>query len=900
MPPVLRLASAALLLLAAGASAQDVPADSLRPALADSLAAPRDTLDGPPESDGPPLDLGVPVAPAAEGGLEAPVTFAARDSLRIVFAPRDSVGQDTGDVLSLYGEAQASYEAATITAGQLVYRSAAEVLFAEPLASDSGAVGRPQFSREDESFTGERFEYNLTTRRGRVVRARTQIQDGYLLGGILKQQDAHVVFGKDVAYTTCDLDHPHYALVAGRVKVIDGEKVFTGPIQLRLLGIPMPLILPFGYIPTAEGRRSGPLAIGYGQESGFGLFLENLGWYWAISDYLDAQVAGKLGTQGSFQVRALTNYRRRYHYDGALSLSLGRLRSGESTDPTFAPVIPFGVNWRHNQTFPAGQRLTGSVDFQSRSQRLVSTNLGDELRQSTTSTVAYSQSWNSVGRSLTTSLRAYQDLTGGALTLNLPTLSFSQQRRFPFRSGRDDHWYEKISVAYTNQSTNTYQFTPVSDSTGVSGLEALFNPALFRQAVCAPDEPICDAQRFSYQVQQNVPVQASFSVPQFNLTLSPNLTYAETWTGESTQKTYVDSTRTVRTTQVPGFTAVRRLQASLSASTELYGTLPLRIGSLDGIRHTVRPSLSLQFEPNYDRFGFVREVQVDSTGRTQQYAINPTIPLGPTQALSFGVENAFLYRTARTDSTGEVQRATHQLLSVSVNGGYNVAAEERPLRDLSVSFSSQFLGARASGSAGYSFYAIDTTGTILGTSYLDTDGRPLRLTRASARISRTFQSGRRSGASDVRAVTTGLVPGVDYDPSAFLPQSAFVGYVDYAAPWSFSLDLTTAYNPSPRAREPWTAALSVTSFNARLTPNWSVTGSTGLDLITLEPTTTRLGLRRDLHCWEMAINWSPIGQVKGFTVSLFVKSGYLSDFLRLDVPRSVVRSVPLNLSGVGL
>ena len=415
---MLRLLPILLLLLSAHAAAQDAPADTAQAPvpLADSLGGRlqgRDTLGlgarPPAAPGGAPASYGVPVAPAADGGLEAPVTFAARDSLRIVFAPRraprDSAESPDGDVLSLYGEAEATYEDATITAALLQYKASAEVLRAEPAASDTGAVGVPQFARGQEAFSGERFEYNLATRRGRVLRARTQVQEGYLLGGILKQQDEHVVFGQDVAYTTCDLDHPHYALEAGRVKVVDGEEVFTGPIQLKLLGVPMPVILPFGYIPTAEGRRSGPLAVGYGQESGFGLFLENLGWYWAISDYLDAQVAGKVGTQGSFQVTALTNYRKRYAYDGALSVSVGRLTSGERTDPTYAPVIPFGVNWRHNQTFPAGQRLTGSVNFQSRSQRLVSTNLGDELQQSTSSTVSYNQSWNSVGRSLSASLR---------------------------------------------------------------------------------------------------------------------------------------------------------------------------------------------------------------------------------------------------------------------------------------------------------------------------------------------------------------------------------------------------------------------------------------------------------------------------------------------------------------
>ena len=882
---------AALLLLAlvgAGPAAAQVPGVFIPPGVADTLTIPR--LDGSGfdslrVSNAPPLDLGVPIAPAAEGGIEAPVLFGARDSLRIVLAPRDSAA--SGDVLALFGDAQAGYEEATITAARLEYRAADEVVRADPLASDTGAVGLPLFVRGSERFTGRRFEYNLTTRRGRVLQARTQIEDGLLLGGVLKQQDAHVVFGRDVAYTTCTLDHPHYAVEAGRVKIVDGEEVFTGPIQLKLLGIPMPVLLPFGYIPTAEGRRSGPTRIDYGQESQFGLFLEGIGWYWAISDYLDAQVTGKIGTEGSFQITGVTNYRKRYAYDGALSVRSGRLRSGESTDPTFAPAIPFGVTWRHNQTFPAGQRLSGSVDFQSRSQRLVSANLGDQLRQSTTSTVAFSQSWNRAGRSLNASLRAFQDLTGGALTLNLPTVSFSQQRKFPFRRGRDDRWYEKISVAYTNQAANTYQFTPLNDSTGVSGFEALFDPGQFQLATG-------DAQRFSYQVQQEVPVSASFSVPRFNLSISPSLRFAETWASESVLRTYVDSLGRAVESRQPGFTAVRRAQASLSAATELYGTFPLRVGPVDGLRHTVRPSVGLSFEPNYDAFGFVREVQTDSTGRTQRYGINRTIPVGPTQRVSFGVENAFLLRTVRTDTTGAEQRTTSQVLSVSVNGGYNLAAEERPLDDLRVSFNSRIFGAQASGSAQYSFYALDTLGTITGDSYLDLTGRPARLTRASVRVGRSFRSRGGTGRRpDVRAVTAPVDPGVAYDPAALTPQSAVVGYVDYSAPWSFSLDVTASYNPSPTGREEFTAALGVNSFNARLSPNWSVTGSTGLDLKTLEPTTTRLGLRRDLHCWEMAINWSPIGQVRGFSVSLYVKSGYLRDLLRLDVPRSVVRSVPL-------
>ena len=883
-----RLLPLALLLVAASAAAQDAPADTSGAA----LAAADSTLPAAPAA--PALDLGVPLAAPAEGGLEAPVAYAARDSLRIVLAPRDSVAEGAApdDVVTLYGETQATYETATIQAGRLRYRSAAETIDADPLESDSGAVGLPQFADGEESFTGRRFTYNLKTRRGRVVRARTQIQDGYLLGGVLKQQDAHVVFAQDVAYTTCSLDHPHYAVEAGRMKVIDGERIYTGPIRLKLLGIPMPVFLPFGYIPAAEGRRSGPLPVTYGQESGYGLYLGNVGWYWAGSEYLDGQVTGKVGTQGSFQLDGRVRYSRRYAYGGEVGLSYGRLRSGEPTDPTFQLSTPVGVRWSHNQTFPGGQRLTASVNIDSRSARRVAEDVSTQVSQSTSSSVSYQQAWPSVGRSLNVSGRVFQNFAGaGSTTLNLPTLSFSQQRRFPLKRGRDDRWYEKVSVSYDARATNAFQYTPYADSLGVSPLDALFSREAFVRGTCSPDNPLaaCDGQRFDYDVVQTVPVQASFSVPRFNLSFGPQFTYTETWTGESTLRTYDPDRQRAVVSQEPGFTAVRRLVASASASTEFFGTFPLRVGPLDGVRHVVRPRASFSFEPDYSGLGFIREVQVDSTDRRERYAIHPTIPVGPTRTLSFSVDNTFLARTAREDSTGEVQRTTTQVLDLGLSGGYNFADDVRPFRDVSARATSRLFGVQASGNATYSVYSAEVLDDP-GRTYFSETGRPIRLTSAGLRFSRSFQSGRGGGAPDVRPVVA-APPGVAYDPALVGPQSATVGYLDYSAPWSFSLDVTVAHRPS--APDATTATLNVNQFNARLSPNWSVTGSTGLDLTSLRPTTTALGFRRDLHCWEMAVSWQPIGLVKGFSVSLYVKSGYLRDFLRLDVPRSVSRAVPL-------
>ena len=880
------------LLCGVGARAQDVPPDTLadRSAAVDSLArpVPADTVDTLRPAS--PLTLSVPRAPAADGGLDQPIRYTATDSLRITLAPRGAPADGPGDVVSLFGNVQSEYEGAQISAGRVDYEAGRELLRASGLPSDSGSVGAPQYQGEEGQFSGREVVYNLRTRRGRVTGARTAIDDGFLLGGILKQQDEHVVFAQNAAYTTCELDHPHYALEAGRIKVVDGERVYTGPVRLRLLGIPMPLILPFGYFPAAEGRRSGPLKIDYGTETSYGVYLDG-GWYWAISDYLDAQVRGKGGTEGSFNLSGQVRYNRRYAYSGQVSLDYGRLVSGESTDPDYAPRTPLGLRWSHNQTFPAGQRLTASVNLQSVSQRLVTANVSDQIQSSTSSSVSYSQQWSRVGRSLSASLQAFQDFANNRTTATLPQVTVSQQRVFPFRRGRDDRWFEKISLSYSGNAQNAFAFQPLSDSTGISALDALFSASAFQEATCTdPTGATCNATRFDYLVTQSIPISASFSVPRYNLTLGPNLTYTETWTDEAVVQTYDATLGRAVTTREPGFTPFRRFVASASVGTELFGTFPIRVGALDGVRHTITPQASLSFEPDYADLGFVKEVQADSTGRTTRYAINSSIPTDPTRALSFSVQNTFVGRTVRTDSTGEERRQTRQLLSLSFSGGYNFAAEREPFRPVSARFTTTAYGFNANGSASYSAYAVDTLGTPTPLTYFETSGRPLRLTNASLNISRSFQSARRAGPRDERPVLGQPFAGDPYDPSSVIPRRTVVGYVDYAAPWSVSVGLTLNRSSSGFGEPTTLATLDLSQFNARLTPNWSVTGSTGIDLTSMEITTTRLGLRRDLHCWELAMNWQPIGITKLFSVSLYVKSGFLRDILRLDVPNSTVRT----------
>ncbi|PSQ90131.1 MAG: hypothetical protein BRD43_02675, partial [Bacteroidetes bacterium QS_4_64_154] len=74
-----------------------------------------------------------------------------------------------------------------------------------------------------------------------------------------------------------------------------------------------------------------------------------------------------------------------------------------------------------------------------------------------------------------------------------------------------------------------------------------------------------------------------------------------------------------------------------------------------------------------------------------------------------------------------------------------------------------------------------------------------------------------------------------------------------------------------------------------LTPKWSLEGRTGYDLIQNELSTTSINMSRDIgrcSCWVMSFSWVPFGQRQSYSFNLQVKSGQLSQLLRLQIPRS--------------
>jgi hypothetical protein len=94
--------------------------------------------------------------------------------------------------------------------------------------------------------------------------------------------------------------------------------------------------------------------------------------------------------------------------------------------------------------------------------------------------------------------------------------------------------------------------------------------------------------------------------------------------------------------------------------------------------------------------------------------------------------------------------------------------------------------------------------------------------------------------------------------------------------WSTSASFSFAYNnanPNNSQKTFWMSSNST----IQLTQNWKIQYNARFDLIEQNLVSHTFSVYRDLHCWEMSINWTPSGYASGLYLRLNVKSPNLSD-----------------------
>jgi hypothetical protein len=194
----------------------------------------------------------------------------------------------------------------------------------------------------------------------------------------------------------------------------------------------------------------------------------------------------------------------------------------------------------------------------------------------------------------------------------------------------------------------------------------------------------------------------------------------------------------------------------------------------------------------------------------------------------------------------------------------------------------------------FSPYALEPTGESgdrfrLADRYLAAENplTPVRLTRFRLNVSNSFDGGAQRGRSSGqrRQRSRGgrsRAGGGRSSPSASGP----TGYLKASIPWSLGFDFSYSFSKPRKSIRNQNATLN-TRFSLNVTPRWYLEGRTGYDFIQDEVATTSININRDIggcRCWVMSFSWVPFGARQSYSFSLQVKSGQLSQLLRLQIP----------------
>ena len=270
------------------------------------------------------------------------------------------------------------------------------IVFAKSLVNDTTGekYGFPLFIENDKSFNSEEITYNFNTKKGIIKEVRTQEGEGYIIGKKVKKNSDDIIYTSRGRYTTCDADTPHFSIRANKIKTIPNNKIITGPAFLEFSGVPT-LALPFGFFQIKNKHQ-----VSYFQYMGNQLikdFLNNGGYYFALNDYIDLSLIGDIYSKGSWNLRAISNYKKRYRFNGNFNLSYSKLKTGSKLLDNITERRDFFIKWMHQQDPKASlnNRFSANINIGSSTfQQNNSLSDKDYLSNTYSSNISYSKNGN--------------------------------------------------------------------------------------------------------------------------------------------------------------------------------------------------------------------------------------------------------------------------------------------------------------------------------------------------------------------------------------------------------------------------------------------------------------------------------------------------------------------------
>lgn len=785
--------------------------------------------------------------------------------------------------ITLYNEAELYYEDIELKAGIIVMDYEKKEVYAGRIKDSTGAYTQfPTFKQGQNVVEPDSIRFNYETKKALVWNSRTEQMDFRIKAAITKRENDSVYYMKDAKFTTSkDIDDPEYYFLTKKVKFVPKQKVVVGLTNMVIADVPTPIILPFAFFPMTDKSQSGLLLPSYGQNNQRGFFLQNIGYYFALSDNYDLTLTGDYYTNGSYALRGESRYAWRYKFQGNLNVRFENQIMGERGFPDYSKTRIYNIQWSHAQDakaaassrFSASVNLGSSRYFQSSINMI---NVGSQMNNTMNSSVSYSKTFEGIPAvNMSIAATHNQNSQTQQINMSLPTVQLNVDRIFPFApaDAPKKGIIKNLNFQYSMRAENRMATT---DS-------LFFKSEMFKDAKSG--------------IQHSIPVATNFKLfKYFSASLTGN--YNEVWTMKTMKRESDAVTRRDTSYFKNGFDAFRTYNLGASIGTTIYGTFNFKeSGKIQAIRHVMRPTVSYTYTPSFDHYYQDYVSYATAENLVKHYTrfeegLFGTPGRNLSNNIGFTLSNTFEAKVRDKDSTKTEPKKVMLLNNLNFATGYNIAADSLGWSPLRMSGGMQFFNNKMNVNFGATLnpYAIDNRGRTMNKYNIDNGGSLFRMTNANLTLgyslaSTDAQSGNKK-SNDAQSVRNGGrnddLFGTDMDRSMSNESDddedpAKIGELfQLDIPWDMTLAYSLTYSNTRRENKISGNSLMV-SANADITPMWKVGVSTGYDFTMNGVTFTQLRFARDLKSWKMDFSWVPIGMNAYWSFFIGIKASVLQD-----------------------
>jgi len=800
------------------------------------------------------------------------------------FYAKDSIFNDLKTKQThLFGDALLEYDGIKITASYILFDIDKKEVFASYKTNESGKrIGEPIVFQDGEEIHAGTIRFNLNSKKGYIQEMSVKQQETYLQMEVAKRQANEQIHFRDGKFTTCDLKEPHFHFHLSKAILIPNKKIISKRMNIYFRDISTPIGLPFLAIPQSKQKinmqKRGFLIPKLAPASIFGIGFTDLGYYLPINDSLHTTFLGNLYSSGSYSISNITEYRIKYKFNGNLKIEYQQNNSGF---PDYTKNGKILFNWTHikDQKSNPYWNFNSNVNFISDNnpKNIVTTTNPVYFNNAFQSDINLNRSFPGKPITMGMKISTNQNTQSKSIQLTSPNLNINSTRFSPTkllfknRIGTDK-WYDQIGISYNGNFNNSSTFA-----------DSLLRKKEFQQI----------ANKFISGVRQSVTVTSTMKIFKNTWSLTPAFNYNHIINFQQTKLNYDKNSKTIFSNNYSETGSFQTMSGSVALSTQIYAYYKFLGKKNPLMRHILTPNFTYSYTPLTT---VKKDAYLDANNKEifystyQNSAFAQSIPRA-SSLLGFNLMNTFELKRKSAKDTITGFKKTKIIEALSINGTYDFLRDSMKLSDFNLSLRiSPINNVSFVATSTFSPYAWDENSLRTKKDFAYNVGQGIGRfinTSFNTTFTITSESSKRKIEENKEAFNGTWNSDVNY----FMLHPEQI--LDFEIPWKINLTHVLNINQNiGRDSSQLDKFIFVNTINfngdINITKRWKVSNNSLFDIKAAKMVNSRFTLTRNLHCWTLNFDTTPIGSNKYFVLRLNANAQMLqSAKVQLTKPPSV-------------